>query len=76
MDEQPFTRSGRSVPIQANTIVWVRAHMNAGRYGGMVFKGSVKAGSKQAVPDVQFATGLAKQAPLPDGCDFLSDVRR
>jgi hypothetical protein len=70
VDEQPFTRSGGPVPIQADTVVWVRAHMNTGGYGGVAFKGSVKAGFKQAVPDAQFATGLAKQAPLPDGCDF------
>jgi hypothetical protein len=70
VDEQPFTRSGGPVPIQADTVVWVRAHMNTGGYGGMAFKGSVKTGFKQAVPDTEFATGLAKQAPLPDGCDF------
>jgi hypothetical protein len=36
----------------------------------VAFKGSAKAGFKQAVPDAEFAVGLAKQAPLPDGCDF------
>lgn len=70
VDEQPFTRSGGPVPIQPDTVVWVRAHMNTGGYGGMAFKGSVKTGFKQAMPDAEFATGLAKQAPLPDGCDF------
>ena len=70
VDEQPFTRSGGPVPIQADTVVWVRAHMNTGGYGGMAFKGSVKTGFKQAVPDAGFAADLAKQAPLPDGCDF------
>jgi hypothetical protein len=70
VDEQPFTRSGGPVPIQADTLVWVRAHMNTSGYGGVAFKGSVKAGFKQAVPDAEFAAGLAKQPPLPDGCDF------
>jgi hypothetical protein len=70
VDEQPFTRSGGPVSIQAGTVVWVRAHMNTGGYGGVAFKGSAKAGFKQAVPDAEFAVGLAKQAPLPDGCDF------
>ena len=70
VDEQPFTRSGGPVSIQADTLVWVRAHMNTGGYGGMAFKGSVKTGFKQAKPDTEFATGLAKQPPLPDGCDF------
>ena len=70
VDEQPFTRSGEPVPIQPDTVVWVRVHMNTGGYGGVAFKGSVKAGFKQVVPDADFATGLDKQAPLPDGCDF------
>jgi hypothetical protein len=70
VDEQPFTRSGGPVPVQPDTLVWVRAHMNTGGYGGAAFKGSVKTGFKQAVLDAGFATGLAKQAPLPDGCDF------
>jgi len=70
VDEQPFTRSGGPVPIQADTVVWVRAHMNTSGYGGAAFKGSVKTGFKQALPDAGFAAGLAKQAPLPEGCDF------
>lgn len=70
VDEQPFTRSGGPVPIQPDTVVWVRAHMSTGGYGGVAFKGSVEAGFKQAVPDAGFATGLAKQPPLPEGCDF------
>lgn len=70
VDEQPFTRSGGPVPIQADRVVWVRAHMNTAGYGGVAFKGSVKTGFKQAVPDAGFASGLAKQAPLPEGCDF------
>jgi hypothetical protein len=70
VDEQPFTRSGGPVLIQADTVVWVRAHMNTGGYGGMAFQGSVKTGFKPAVPDSGFATGLARQQPLPEGCDF------
>ena len=70
VDEQPFTRSGGPVPIQPDTQVWVRAHMNTSGYGGAVLKGSVKDGFKPAMPDAEFATGLAKQEPLPDGCDF------
>jgi hypothetical protein len=70
VDEQPFTRSGGPVPIQPDTIVWVRAHMNTGGYGGAAFKGSVKAGFAKAEPPANFAAGLARQPPLPDGCDF------
>lgn len=70
VDEQPFTRSGGPVPIKPDTVVWVRAHMNNGGYGGATLKGSVKTGFKPVVPATQFAPGLAKHAPLPDGCDF------
>ena len=70
VDEQPFTRSGGPVPIQPDTPVWVRAHMNTGGYGGTTLKGSVKTGFKQAASETGFAAGLAKQMPLPEGCDF------
>lgn len=70
VDEQPFTRSGGPVPIDPDTVVWVRAHMNTGGYGGSAFKGSVRAGFKQVALEVGFASGLAKHPPLPDGCDF------
>jgi len=68
--EQPFTRSGGPVPIQPDTVVWVRAHMNTSGYGGTLFKGSVTAGFARAVSPAGFAAGLAKQPPLPDGCAF------
>jgi len=68
--EQPFTRSGGPVPIQPDTVVWVRAHMNISGFGGAVQKGSVKGGFKPAVLDAGFAAGVAKQQPLPDGCAF------
>lgn len=69
VDEQPFTRSGGPVPIRPETIVWVRAHMNSTGYGSVAFKGSVKGGFARAEVPVNFATGLAKQPPLPEGCD-------
>jgi len=68
--EQPFTRSGGPVPIQPDTLVWVRAHMNTSGYGGAALKGSVKDGFKPAALDAGFAAGVAKQTPLPDGCAF------
>jgi hypothetical protein len=70
VDEQPFTRSGGPVPIQATTPVWVRAHMNTGGYGGRALHGSVQTGFVPATPKADFAAQLATQAPLPDGCDF------
>ena len=70
VDEQPFTRSGGPVPIQPDTVVWVRAHMNTSGYSGAAFKGSVKTGFTKVEPPANFAPALAKQQPLPEGCDF------
>ena len=70
VDEQPFTRSGGPVPIQAATRVWVRAHMNTVGYGGGAWYGSVQTGFEPAVPPAGFAAQLATQGPLPSGCDF------
>jgi hypothetical protein len=68
--EQPFTRSGGPIPIQADTVVWIRAHMNTGGYGGAALRGSVAEGFHPAQPAPGFAAALATQQPLPTGCDF------
>lgn len=70
VDEQPFTRSGGPVPIQPDTTVWVRAHLSTTGYGGSAFKGSPKTGFAKAELLPTFASELAKQPPLPDGCAF------
>lgn len=70
VNEQPFTRSGGPVPIQPDTIVWVRAHMNTSGYGGSALKGSVQAGFQPVELPPDFASDLAGLAPLPQGCDF------
>lgn len=70
VDEQPFVRSGGSVPIQPDTVVWVRAHMQPGGYGGVAFKGSVRTGFQKAELSPAFAAGLAQTPPRPEGCDF------
>lgn len=69
-DEQPFERSGGPVPIEADTVVWVRAHMSTTGYGGAALKGSVAGGFEGALPAAGFAAALEKQPPLPDGCAF------
>lgn len=68
VDEQPLTRSGGPVPIEAGTIVWIRAHMNTVGYGGIALRGSARSGFVQATPPPAFAAELAKQPPLPQGC--------
>lgn len=70
VDEQPFTRSGGPVPIQPETVVWVRAHMNTTGFGGAAFKGSVRHGFQATTQAPGFAAALASQAPLPEGCAF------
>ena len=69
-DEQPFTRSGGPIPIEPGTMVWVRAHMNIGGYGGAAMQGSVQAGFQPADLSTDFAADLANQTPLPQDCAF------
>jgi len=69
-DEQPFTRSGGPVPIQPETVVWVRAHLHPQGYGGTAYRGSVGGGFRAATPPPGFAVNLSKSPPLPTGCAF------
>ncbi len=70
VDEQPFVRAGGPVPIQRDTVVWVRAHLHPQGYGGDAFTGSVRAGFRRAALSPTFAVGAASQPPLPQGCAF------
>ncbi len=70
VDEQPFTRSGGPIPIEQNTIVFVRAHMNTVGYGGQVLKGSITIGFESVEVDAGFAADVESMPPLPEGCAF------
>ena len=74
VDEQPFTRSGGPVAIDADTIVLVRAHMHlpdeSYGYGGATMKGSPVSGFEQVPLPADFASKLEQTPPLPDGCAF------
>ncbi len=70
VDEQPFTRSGGPVNIEANETIFVRAHMNNSGYGDQVFTGSIDQGFTQDSLDASFAANLETTEPLPDGCAF------
>ena len=70
VDEQPFTRSGQPVSIEATDIVYVRAHMHPGGYGGAVFKGSAEDGFQEAMVLPEFAPSIETADPQPDGCAF------
>ena len=70
-NEQPFTRSGGPVDVQATTRVIVRAHMNDAGYEGVAFGGSEEAGfAADASVTAELAPQLAEEAPLPNGCAF------
>jgi len=68
--EQPFSRYGGPVPVGADTVVWVRAHMHPGGYGGKVMRGSVNGGFRPDTPLAEFGAGLEKLAPQPENCAF------
>ncbi len=72
VNEQPFTRSGGTVKINAPDIVIIRGHMNTTGYGKgeIAMKGSVETGFKPFVVVEEFASSLEKDSPLPNGCAF------
>ncbi len=70
VNEQPFTRSGGPVNIDADQIVWVRGHMNNSSFGHFVFKGSFDGGFAADSISVDFAKDVESQEPLPSDCAF------
>lgn len=71
VDEQPFTRGGGPVDVQADTRIYVRAHMSVGGYGGQVFTGTA-AGAFEAATDFDpsIAAAVETAQPQPDDCAF------
>lgn len=70
VDEQPFARSGGPVPISSDDIIFVRAHMHPGGYGGAVFTGSVTNGFRESELDIAFAANVESDPPQPGDCRF------
>lgn len=70
VDEQPFVRSGGPVAIEAETTVWVRAHLHPIGYGEQAFRGSVAAGFEAVDPPRDFALDLVSAPPAPPSCRF------
>ena len=69
VEEQPFTRSG-TAPLDSDTEVIVRGHMNNLGYGNVVYRGSVATGFEEEILDEGFGLELATIEPLPDNCAF------
>ena len=69
-NEQPFTRSGGPVAIEADTSVYVRAHMNNNGYGGQVLYGSVQNGFETVKVEAGFGSELERIPPQPEDCAF------
>lgn len=70
VSEQPFVRSGGPMEIAPDTVVWVRAHMDPGGYGGTAFTGSVASGFEQVELSSDFAAEVETMEPQPSGCAF------
>jgi hypothetical protein len=72
VSEQPFTRSGGTVDIDASTEVIVRAHMHPGGYGEgkIAMIGSVANGFAAYEVDKEFGKDVEKADPQPNGCAF------
>jgi len=70
VDEQPFTRSGGPVDINAGDVVYVRAHMNTTGYGGTVMQGTVQDGFKPVEVETGFGSDLERIPPQPEDCAF------
>ena len=70
VNEQPFSRSGSAIDVQANETLIIRGHMNNLGYGTSALKGSVESGFETVELEDGFASDLSETAPLPDGCAF------
>lgn len=68
--EQPFTRSGGPVAIDADTVVYVRAHMNTSGYGGQVLRGMVRDGFEPVEVSADFGAEMERIPPQPGDCAF------
>lgn len=69
-DEQPFSRNGGPVDIEAHDDVIVRAHMSSAGYGGVAMRGNATDGfAAVSLPD-DFSIDVEAQAPLPSDCAF------
>ena len=70
VSEQPFTRSGGSVNIKEDEVVYIRAHMNHNGYGPNQFVGSVAKGFSEVAVNKVIESSIELQEPQEQGCAF------
>ena len=70
VDEQPFTRPGGPVTIEASADVIVRAHMNTTGYSEAAMRGSVSGGFTHTNLEPGFAADVESLAPQALECAF------
>jgi hypothetical protein len=70
VDEQPFIRSGGPVVVGADSVLWVRAHMNTSGYGGAVLRGTPLGGFAPVEPPAELYPELERDPPQPEDCPF------
>ncbi|MEL6554747.1 MAG: hypothetical protein AAFQ63_14965 [Cyanobacteria bacterium J06621_11] len=70
VDEQPFTRSGGPVAIEADDLVIVRSHMHPTGYHTQAMKGTFTDGFESVTLPAEFAIELSESSPIPTGCSF------
>lgn len=70
VDEQPFTRSGGPVALQADDQVIVRATMSPGGLGGQAMSGSVADGFSVTQLAPNFGAALTQEGPQAEACAF------
>ena len=69
VDEQPFTRTGGPVGIDAQQVVFIRAHMSNGGFGS-VLTGTASDGFSEARALPQIAANIEGAEPQPTTCAF------
>lgn len=70
VDEQPFTRSGGPVSVEADQTVIVRLHLYPQGYSTQAVRGNVSKGLMPTAIPADFAPELAEAEPQPGGCEF------
>lgn len=70
VDEQPFTRSGGPVAVEADQPVIVRSHVYPQGYSIRAMQGTVSEGLTPMTLPTDFFPEVANAEPQPSGCAF------